>query len=252
MGGSALGGAIGGDVGSFVGGMAGSIAVSAMMNSVGRAAAEGAPKINLFKRAAQSLVTLPGPVKLVAGLIAVAGVIKLVNDKVKEHEATVSLGFGQTEKTAAKLGLQYKSLSEQLGDFAEKSKVSAANIESTYASIKTAGIPGLTLTIKELKDLKETVKADLPEFVKIFDVAKANEVVQSAEENASSSWSVFPEASNLLNVSIVDEAAVALSFIFENPSLAIADTAWLALLETDIIANIFLLASSTDIPPDTN
>jgi len=182
MGGSALGQAIGGDTGSMIGGIAGSIAVPALMNGSGRAAEAGATKINLFKRAAQALVTLPGPVKVIAGLIAVGGILKKVTDEIKEHEATVSLGFGQTGKTAEKLGLQYRSLSDQLSDFAEKSKIASANIESTYASIKTAGIPGLTLTIKELKELKETVKADLPEFVKIFDVAKANEVVQKAEQ----------------------------------------------------------------------
>jgi TP901 family phage tail tape measure protein len=182
MGGQALGTAVGGDIGGMIGGITGSFAIPALLSGSGRAADDATPKVGRFKSAISAVIGLPGPVKLLGGLLAVGAAMKTINDKIKEHRETVNLGFGPTEDAAQRLGIKYNSLTEQLKTFSEQTKLSKANIEEYYAATQSSGVPGLNLTIKQLKELKETIAKDFPDYVKMFDAAKPDQVIAKAQQ----------------------------------------------------------------------
>jgi hypothetical protein len=182
MGGSALGSMLGGNMGSMIGGMAGMMAIPAIMSGSGRAADDATPKVGKFKSALTALTALPGPVKAIGALIAIGTVIKNINDRVNEHRKIINLAFAPTEESAQRLGIKYNSLTEQLKEFSEQTKLSKANIEEYYAATQNSGVPGLNLTIKQLKELKSTVEKDFPDYVKMFNIAKPDEVISKAQQ----------------------------------------------------------------------
>ena len=180
--GSTVGGMLGGQTGSMIGGMAGMMALPAMFRSSGVSADESVPKIGRFRTAINALIGLPGPVKLLGALLAVGGAVKTINDKINEHRRIINLAFAPTEQSAERLGIKYKSLTQQLKDFSEESKLSKARIEEYYAATQNSGIPGLNLTIKQLKELKATIEKDFPDYIKMFNIAKSGEVVNKAQQ----------------------------------------------------------------------
>jgi TP901 family phage tail tape measure protein len=182
MGGQALGTMVGGDIGGMIGGMAGSMALPAMMMRTGRSADESIPKLDRFKNAIKAVTLLPGPVKLLGAVLAVGAAVKTVNDKINEHRKIINLAFGPTEESAQRLGIKYNSLTEQMKDFAEQTKLTKAKIEEFYAATQSSGVAGLNLTIKQLSELKETVRKDFPDYVKMFDKASPKEVIIKAQQ----------------------------------------------------------------------
>jgi TP901 family phage tail tape measure protein len=182
MGGSALGSMVGGDMGSMIGGMTGMMAVPALLAGSGRAADDATPKVGRFKSALTALTSLPGPVKAIGALVAIGTVIKNINDRVNEHRKIINLAFAPTEESAQRLGIKYNSLTQQLKEFSEQTKLSKANIEEYYAATQNSGVPGLNLTIKQLKELKTTVEKDFPDYVKMFNIARPDEVISKAQQ----------------------------------------------------------------------
>ena len=182
MGGQALGSMVGGDIGGMVGGMAGSMVIPAMMMRTGKATDETIPKLGRFKSAITAITVLPGPVKLLGAVLAVGAAVKTVNDKINEHRKIINLAFGPTEESAQRLGIKYNSLTNQMKDFAEQTKLTKAKIEEFYAATQNSGVAGLNLTIKQLAELKETVRKDFPDYVKMFDKASPKEVIIKAQQ----------------------------------------------------------------------
>jgi TP901 family phage tail tape measure protein len=182
MGGQALGSMVGGDIGGMVGGMAGSMIIPSMMMRTGKSADEAIPRLDRFKNAIKAVTLLPGPVKLLGAVLAVGAAVKTVNDKINEHRKIINLAFGPTEESAQRLGIKYNSLTEQMKDFAEQTKLTKAKIEEFYAATQNSGVAGLNLTIKQLSELKETVRKDFPDYVKMFDKASPKEVIIKAQQ----------------------------------------------------------------------
>jgi TP901 family phage tail tape measure protein len=182
MGGQALGSMVGGDIGGMIGGMAGSMVVPSMMMRTGQSADKSIPKLERFKGAIKAITMLPGPVKLLGAVLAVGAAVKTVNDKINEHRRIINLAFGPTEESAQRLGIKYNSLTEQMKDFAEQTKLTKAKIEEFYAATQNSGVAGLNLTIKQLAELKETVRKDFPDYVKMFDKASPKEVIIKAQQ----------------------------------------------------------------------
>ena len=182
MGGQSLGSMLGGDIGGMIGGMAGSMMVPAMFSRSSQAADDTLPKLGRFKSAINAIIALPGPVKFLGGLMAVGAAVKTINDKIDEHRKIINLAFGPSEDAAQRLGIKYNSLTNQLKDFSEQTKLSKANIEEYYAATQSSGVPGLNLTIKQLKELKTTIEKDFPDYVKMFDKADTSEVVVKAQQ----------------------------------------------------------------------
>ena len=182
MGGQALGSMVGGDIGGMIGGMAGSMVVPSMMMRTGQSADKSIPKLERFKGAIKAITMLPGPVKLLGVVLGVGAAVKTVNDKINEHRKIINLAFGPTEESAQRLGIKYNSLTEQMKDFAEQTKLTKAKIEEFYAATQNSGVAGLNLTIKQLAELKETVRKDFPDYVKMFDKASPKEVIIKAQQ----------------------------------------------------------------------
>ena len=182
MGGSALGSMAGGDMGGMIGGIAGSMMIPAMLSKTSKVADDTVPKLGRFKSALNAVVMLPGPVKLLGGLMAIGAAVKTVNDKINEHRQIINLAFGPSEDAAQRLGIKYNSLTNQLKDFAEQTKLSKANIEEYYAATQASGVPGLNLTIKQLKELKTTIEKDFPDYVSMFNKADPGEVIVKAQQ----------------------------------------------------------------------
>ena len=181
-GGQKLGSMAGGDMGGMIGGLAGGMLLPAMFSRTSKAVDETVPKLGRFKSAINAIAVLPGPVKLLGGLMAVGAAVKTINDKINEHRRIINLAFGPSEESAAKLGIKYNSLTSQLKDFTEQTKLSKASIEEYYAATQNSGIPGLNLTIKELRELKTTIEKDFPDYIKMFNAAKPDEVVSKASQ----------------------------------------------------------------------
>ena len=182
MGGQSLGSMAGGDMGGMIGGMAGSMMIPAMLSKTSKVADDTVPKLGRFKSALNAIVMLPGPVKLLGGLMAIGAAVKTVNDKINEHRQIINLAFGPSEDAAQRLGIKYNSLTNQLKDFAEQTKLSKANIEEYYAATQASGVPGLNLTIKQLKELKTTIEKDFPDYVSMFNKADPGEVIVKAQQ----------------------------------------------------------------------
>ena len=181
-GGQKLGSMAGGDMGGMIGSLAGGMLLPAMFSRTSKAVDETVPKLGRFKSAINAIAVLPGPVKLLGGLMAVGAAVKTINDKINEHRRIINLAFGPSEESAAKLGIKYNSLTSQLKDFTEQTKLSKASIEEYYAATQNSGIPGLNLTIKELRELKTTIEKDFPDYIKMFNAAKPDEVVSKASQ----------------------------------------------------------------------
>ena len=182
MGGQALGSMVGGDIGGMVGGIAGSMVVPSMMMRTGKSADAAIPKLDRFKNAIKAVTMLPGPVKLVGVVLAVGAAVKMVSDKINEHRKIINLAFGPTEDSAKRLGIKFNSLTEQMKDFSEQTKLTKAKIEEFYAATQNSGVAGLNLTIKQLSELKETVRKDFPDYVQMFDKASPKQVIIKAQQ----------------------------------------------------------------------
>jgi TP901 family phage tail tape measure protein len=142
MGGSALGSMVGGETGSMVGGMAGMIGAPALMSKLGP---------GLFN-----------PWVLGATLIAGAGIaVKKYNDKLQETARINRLAFSGGVKPIKDFDSQLKQVIKNI----ENTRAAA---ELLHAQMNSAGLPGVSLTIKEFSDLREKIKSTHPELVKLF------------------------------------------------------------------------------------
>ena len=182
MGGMSIGNSLGGETGSMIGGMVGSMAVPMALSAIGSRSAKAAPGVSKLSAALTVLKSIPGPTMAVAGLVTLGLTLKNVNDRINEHRRIVTLGFAPTDEVAGKIGLKFKSLSSQVKEYSEATKVATANNIAFYASVKSAGIQGLNLTVKQLQDLKKSVKQDFPDYIKIFNAAKPEEVIAKAKQ----------------------------------------------------------------------
>lgn len=169
-------------VGGLAGGMIGDVIGTTMINKL-MFSAEGADKkVSLLSRGLQGLAMLPGPVKVVGALAVLAGTFKLINDKINEHRQLINQGFAPTQDTVDKLNLKYKNLNDTLTEAKARFDAIRASGGKLYASTTSAGIPGITLTIQQLKDLKESVQKDFPDLIDIFNKAKPDEIVAKASQ----------------------------------------------------------------------
>ena len=170
--------------GGMVGGIAGDILGTALLNKFMFSADGATKKVSLLTRAWQLFTKAPGPLKIVAAVAAVAGSIKLINDKIMEHRKIINLAFGQTADTAKKIGdgFQFKSLTQQLKE--ARNELKAFNDSMTIAGSgdKKMNIGQLMFKAEDIKKEIEKVKKDLPELVEVFNKAKPEEVLGKAEQ----------------------------------------------------------------------
>ena len=167
--------------GGMAGAMAGEMGAFALLNAL-RSKQEGVVKqTGLMQRAFGVLARLPGPAKLLAVVVGLGLSIKKVMDTISNHRKTVSLAFGPSADVIEKLNLKFTTVNDSLKATSDRLKAIKESGGALYASFTSAGIPGITLTIKQLKELKEKVKTDLPELIQMFDQAAGSEVASKAE-----------------------------------------------------------------------
>jgi TP901 family phage tail tape measure protein len=141
---------------------------------------------------------------LLAGTLAVAGLVAGVKAYRKELEETrreETNSFGVTDKGAKELGIKYVSLTDRVKALKEEQKLLADQAKSAYENYQSSGVSGLTLTIKELKELKQRVKTDMPEILATFnsiDSSKVNELASNLKAQMIASGKSVEEATNLI------------------------------------------------------
>ena len=152
-----------------------------MINKTGDAAQDAAKKGSLMERAFKLAARAPGWARLAALVIGVGLAVKKVNDAINNHRRTVSLAFGPSTEIIEKLNLKFTTLNDQLEAAQARMESFRESGGALYASYTSAGIPGITLSIKQLKELKEKVTQDFPELIQMFDQAAGSEVTAKAE-----------------------------------------------------------------------
>ena len=141
---------------------------------------------------------------LLAATVAITGIIMLIRKMKKDSEDTkkeqISL-FGVSEKGAKELGIQYVSLTDKLKAVREEQKLAADKARAYFESYTGSGVGGLTLTLKQLKELKERVKSDMPETLEILnniDSSKINDWAANLKAQMISSGKSVEDATNLI------------------------------------------------------
>jgi len=187
--GSMLGSSLtgGNQFGSILGGFAGGAAADAAiikltnhLSEAGKAAGGAATKTSLLSKAFQFFIKLPGPVKLLAVVVGVGLAIKTMNDKIEEHRRIVSSGFGISEESAKKLGLQYKKLGSEIDSYQQKYDLMLAKAAANrYSQTKAEG-KGIDITVPELEKLKKEVAKNFPDEIKMFDKVTNKEAIERA------------------------------------------------------------------------
>jgi len=215
MGGMGLqmaGGAVGGTAGSIMGNVGMAMQFMPMLGML--------PKLTggtkLFSTAIKGLTAgikaaavamkafvLANPL-LLAGTLAVAGAIaaykawrKSIEDTRREQTSL----FGITEKGAKELGIKYTTLTDKVKVLREEQKLAADKARAYFESYTASGVGGLTLTIKQLKELKERVKTDMPETMQALngiDSSKVNEWASNLKAQMVSSGKSVEESTNLI------------------------------------------------------
>jgi len=182
MGGMMIGGQLGGTFGAIAGSILGELAAYQALSKIGLASKEAAEKGSLAKRAFQWMWRLPGPIKIGAAIIGIGLAIKKVNDMINEHRRIIDQGFAPTQDTVDKLNLKFTSLNDTLKAAKDRMTAIKESGGALFSSYTSAGVPGLTVSIKELKELQAKVKQEFPDLIKMFDKASGAEVSAKAEQ----------------------------------------------------------------------
>jgi len=141
---------------------------------------------------------------LLAGTATLAGLIYLFKRYKKELEETrreETNSYGVTDKAAKELGIKYVTLTDRVKNLKEEQKLLADQARSAYENYQSSGVSGLTLTIKELKELKQRVKTDMPEILATFnsiDSSKVNELAANLKAQMVASGRSVEDATNLI------------------------------------------------------
>jgi TP901 family phage tail tape measure protein len=141
---------------------------------------------------------------LLAGTVAVAGLIagfKAWRKEIEETRREQTNTFGITDKGAKELGIKYVTLTDRVKALKEEQKLLADQAKSAYENYQSSGVSGLTLTIKELKELKQRVKTDMPEILATFnsiDSSKVNELAANLKAQMVASGRSVEDATNLI------------------------------------------------------
>ena len=117
-----------------------------------------------------------GPIGLV---VTGLQVYQMLENNRKKNQEIYSVSFGLTAKTAKEAGIQVKKLDDQLKASSDAAKSTSAKAALLFSQ-DSAGIKGLSLTNKELKDLEASVKKTMPTYVEAFKKMSGNEVITGA------------------------------------------------------------------------
>ena len=168
--------------------------------------------------------------------------MKLKDIATKRGEVNRAL-FGGTKEQLAEVGIQYTSISDRIKDINTQLELNKAKIESSYNSFTKSGIPGLTLTIQQLKDGIDKAKTSAKETVNLFnnaDTSKVNELATSMKAQYVAMGMSVGEATNTIYtlVAASNKAGQALGAITSSGFKDIVDRASAATSQVEKLGKV--------------
>jgi len=164
-----------GQMGMILGGTVGSFLPQIIMGLKAASAQAG----GLF-RILKSL-TIPGLILTTLTLVT-KGLLAWKKSAEEAGKAN-RLAFGGTDESFTSVGIKkYKEMSDRIKDINEKLELHRDKVRSTYESYTRTGTPGLTLTIKELRDAIKNAKENQEDYVNAFNNIDSGRVVQYAAQ----------------------------------------------------------------------
>jgi hypothetical protein len=155
----------------------------------------------IFRVAGTAVKFFTGPVGLaVLGITALVQVFKFWRKGIEDTRKEQTALYGMSEKGAKELGISYTSVTDKMKALKEEQKLAADKAKAYFESYSMAG-GGLTLTIKQLKELKERVKTDMPDTLAILDnidSSKVNDWAANLKAQMISSGKSVEESTNLI------------------------------------------------------
>ena len=133
-----------------------------------------------FRIAGAAVKFFTGPVGL--AILAVGGLVaayKLIKKEIAEQRRETALLNGITKEGAKEAGISYETMTEKLKRVNAELKLQREKGLLAYEATTNSGVSGLTLTIAELKKLKETAKDTMPTLFATFnniDSSKVNDL----------------------------------------------------------------------------
>jgi TP901 family phage tail tape measure protein len=250
--------------GQMIGGTAGNAAM------LGGLAMQMSPMLSMFKNVNASAISFTGIIsklKTVAmsafkaiqgGLkfmllnpvgIAITSITALTMIFMKLKDIATKRGevnramFGGTKEQLAEVGIQYTSISDRIKDINTQLELNKAKIESSYNSFTKSGIPGLTLTIQQLKDGIDKAKTSAKETVGLFnkaDTSKVNELATSMKAQYVAMGMSVEEATNTIYtlVAASNKAGQALGAITSSGFKQITDRASAATSQVEKLGKV--------------
>ncbi len=212
-------GMAGGIAGSMVGGNAGMAIMMASNILPMMGAMKGfAGLVPSIAKVASILGRLTIPGAIIGTLTGVVALInKMRGDAEKAGEVNRAM-FGGTKEQLAEVGIQYTSVADRIKSIREELELTRAKAESNYASMTSSGIPGLNLTITQLREGIKDAKENAKETVDLFnniDSARVTELAVSLKAQYVSLGMSVQEATNKIYtlVSASNKSSQALSAI---------------------------------------
>jgi len=257
IGGGAIGGAIGGQTGSLIGSIAGGFlpqmikSVVQIISKMGVLIKSAGGVLGVVKNIGMFLKSwsIPGAILTILGFV-----VKKFFDWRKEIADTkreqTNL-FGITEKSAKEAGITYVSLTDKIKSLREEQKLAADKAKAYFESYTSSGVTGLTLTIQQLRELKERVKTDMPELISTFntiDSNKVNDLASNLKAQMVASGQSVEEATNLIYALIEasDKAGMGVSAITTRAFNGITDQGSAAVFVMENLAKNIKDVSSID------
>ena len=173
-------------------------------------------------------LTIPGAV---IGALGLAGKLLLdMKNRAEEVGKANRLSFGGTADTLEEVGLKYTSIKDKLKAVNQQLALQKAKGLEAYAALTNSGVPGLTLTIKELTERIKRAKTQAKETVSAFnaiDSSKVSGLAASLKQQYISAGMSVQEATNEIYAIIKasDKADQALSAITSKAFAGIKDKA---------------------------
>jgi len=117
----------------------------------------------------------------IAAIAAVGFAIKKVVDIVKENQREQTLLNGMTEEGAKQAGIKYNNLAASIKAVNEQLAAQRALGRANFNAMAPGNIPGISMTIKDMKEAKKFAKENLTEFVSTFNTVSKDQVVPLAQ-----------------------------------------------------------------------
>ena len=122
----------------------------------------------------------PGLLATTAALTAVFLIWKKIKADAEKRQANETAMFGLSKKGADELGIQYTTITDKMKAVREEQQLLADKAKANFESYSSAGVTGISLTIKQLKELKDSVKTSMPDMLKTLNNLDSSQVTQWA------------------------------------------------------------------------